>query len=320
MILDQGISLPGIGLWLDPSRKKPFAAVTHAHSDHAGWHGETIATPATLALMHSRLGASRGGVRSLAFHEASEIPDARVTLVPAGHVLGSAMVFAEAATGSLLYTGDFKLRPSLTCEPATPVRADTLIMETTFGLPRYRLPGVGQVVEEIVGFCRRALEEFHQPVLLAYSLGKAQEVIARLAGSGLPLCAHPSVLKMTEVYRRFGVDLPEVAPDDAPGSERCVLITPPQSRPRGRKNMRTAIITGWAMDSSARFRSRCDAAFAMSDHADYGELLDFVENVAPKRVFTVHGFVEEFACDLRRRGIEAWALGGGNQLELPFAA
>ena len=82
---------------------------------------------------------------------------------------------------------------------------------------------------------------------------------------------------------------------------------------------RTAILTGWALDSGAKYRSRCDEAFPLSDHADYDELLRYVELVQPKRVLTVHGFAAEFATDLRRRGIEAWALAGENQLELALA-
>ena len=82
------------------------------------------------------------------------------------------------------------------------------------------------------------------------------------------------------------------------------------------KNRRTAVLTGWAVEPGSRFRYGCDAAFPLSDHADYEDLLRYVELVKPRRVLTLHGFAAEFAADLRRRGVEAWALTGENQLEL----
>ncbi len=316
--IDRGISLPDCGLWLDPGRKQDAGVVTHAHSDHAGWHRETILTAATAALMTSRLGKPTGTVNAVEYHQPLTFRNHRITLLPAGHVLGSAQVFLEAGEESLLYTGDFKLRPGLTAEAAVMVPAETLILETTFGLPGYRLPPVEVTVAEILAFCRKALEDGCHAVLLAYSLGKAQELLARLAGSDLPIAVHPAVHRICRIYESLGVRFPDFEEHLAESSLPGVLIYPPNARSRlaGTKNARTAVVTGWALDPRARYRYRCDAAFALSDHADYDELLECVNRVNPKRVYTVHGFVEEFAADLRRRGVEAWALGGGNQLEL----
>jgi len=315
-----GIHLPGCGLWLDPSRKRPLAVVTHAHSDHALWHHETLTTPATAALMRARLGNTRGRVREVGYGSPHRFPGGTLTLLPAGHILGSAQALVETGEGSLLYTGDFKLRPGLTSEAATVVRADTLILETTFGRPDYRFPPFEAVREAIIAFCRRALEEGVTPVLLAYSLGKGQEVLAALAGSGLPVALHPAVARITRVYESFGVGFPPYTvhgPGDSGGG--TVLLYPPGATLPPLPRQRRAIVSGWALNPRARYQYRCDDAFPLSDHADYDELLRHVEAVNPRRVYTVHGFTEEFACDLRRRGIEAWALGGQNQLELRFA-
>ena len=319
---DRGIFLPGCGVWLDAGRKQKFAVVTHAHSDHAAWHSEAVLTPATAALMAARLGKPRGHVHEMAYHQPFHFAAGQITLLPAGHVLGSAMALLETSGERLLYTGDFKLRQSLTAESAEVVRADTLILETTFGLPRYRMPPAETVMEEIIAFCEKALLEKHYPVLLAYSLGKAQELTARLAGSGLPIAVHPSIHKMSRVYEAFGVRLTGYELYRADDNSPKVLIYPPNVRAQlaGIPKVRTAIVSGWALDSGAKYQFRCDAAFPLSDHADYDELLECVERVQPKRVFTVHGFVEEFAADLRLRGVEALALGGGNQLELPLVA
>lgn len=319
---EKGIQLPECGVWLDPSRKQALGIVTHAHSDHATWHEETLATPATLALMRARMSKPRGTLREIGFHEPISLPGCRMTLLPAGHILGSAQVFIERENETLLYTGDFKLRSGLTSEAATAVRADTLILETTFGRPSYRFPPAEELWPQIHEFCHLALADGQIPVLLAYSLGKAQELIAGLAATGLPVAVHPAVAKMTAVYETFGVRFPTYEVFDFLRTEGRVIICPPNARNAlgGLPNVREALISGWALDARAKYQFRCHSAFALSDHAGYDDLLRHLEAVAPKRVYTVHGFTEAFASDLRRRGIEAWALGGTNQLELGLAA
>ncbi len=198
--------------------------------------------------------------------------------------------------------------------------ADTLIMETTYGLPNYRFPPTEQVIAELTKFCLETLEENLVPILFGYSLGKAQELLAALNGNGLRILLHPSVYKMTKIYEEFGQPLPEYFLYDENRTAGSVVICPPNAN-RTRlvqriKNRRTAILTGWALNPATIHRYQCDAAFPLSDHADYPDLIRYVELIRPKRVFTVHGFAREFAADLRRRGIEAWSLEKNNQLEL----
>lgn len=320
-------------LWFDAHRRTGpdgIAVVSHAHSDHVAPHAKAAATAATLDLMAARGVRPRQVFRLKYFHrtplwkirDENPIDETYLTMLPAGHVLGSAMVRLESETGSLLYTGDFKLRPSLTAEPCSPAPADILVMETTFGLPKYVFPPSAEVVAQILTFCRETLARNETPVLLAYSLGKAQEVLASLAGTGLPISVAPSVSRISKVYQTWNHRFPPFETwDNGPAPAR-VLIAPPQSALTLRNRLgrcRMAVLTGWAMDSGTRFRSRADAAFPLSDHADFTELLDMVRRVQPRRVFTLHGFAEEFSAHLRKAGVESWPLGINTQLELPFS-
>jgi DNA ligase 1 len=318
-----GIFLPGCGLWLDPRGPRQLAFVSHAHSDHTGRHETTIATPATLRLMEARMGAGEGARVALDFGEAREFDSFSIRLVPAGHVLGSAQAFIKSADGTLLYTGDFKLRAGMTSEVAAYCHAETLVMETTYGLPKYIFPPEEEVFAGIVKFCVEALEEYRVPVLLGYSLGKSQEILSRLIGSGLPVMVHSTISKLAEVYRGEGISLPSFVPWNPAEAAGHVLICPPGlvgGRALGAiPQRRVAMVSGWAMDPGARHRWRCDAAFPLSDHAGYDDLLCHVQRIAPRRVLTLHGFASDFAADLRSRGYEAWALTGPNQLDLDLA-
>jgi Cft2 family RNA processing exonuclease len=261
--------------------------------------------------------------RVLEFGEPLDAGSGCMTLLPAGHVLGSAQLFFECDEGSLLYTGDFKLQESLCAEPTAWRHAETLIMETTFGTPRHRMPAHAHVRAEIVAWCRQVIDCGEVPVLLAYSLGKTQELVCALLTAGLVPMLHESAWKVTRLYSTLSPKFPEgyqrFKPSEVAGH---VVIWPPggdrteltSKLPRHR----AAMVTGWAIDPSMKYRYRCDVAFPLSDHADYDDLLRFVELVQPRRVLTVHGFAVEFAADLRRRGIEAWALGAANQLEFMF--
>lgn len=321
---DRALYLPQADLWLDPRLPKPLAFVSHAHSDHTGRHKKTIATPTTLRLMQARMGDWAGEKIALPFGESCDFENFRLCLLPAGHVLGSAQAFVDTEHGSLLYTGDFKLRRGISSETAAHCQAETLVMETTYGLPRYVFPPFEEVMSQILKFCIESLEENSVPVLLGYSLGKAQEILACLRGAGLPVMLHSTISKLVPIYREEGIEFPEFAEWDPAKSSGHVVICPPTaagSRAMAAvKKRRVAAITGWALDPGAIHRMRCDAAFPLSDHAGYDDLLRHVENVNPRRVLTLHGFASEFAADLRSRGIEAWALTGPNQLDLPLSS
>lgn len=315
---ERGVYLPRQDLWLDPWDAKRFAFVSHAHSDHIAPHEEIIVSERTARLMQSRLPGSRTE-HILPFGEKRMLHGLDLMLLPAGHIFGSAQCFLFASNETLLYTGDFKLRPGKSAEPAEWRKADTLIMETTFGLPRYRFPPTEQVIDQIIAFCRETIDDGGVPVLLGYSLGKAQEILCSLDGAGLTPMLHGSVYQMTRVYEQSGKSFCKYLrynPNDVAGK---VLICPPSANHSymlekiARK--RVAMISGWAVDPNAIYRYQVDAAFALSDHADYNDLLRYVGLVQPRRVLTLHGFAASFARDLRDRGIEAWALSEENQME-----
>jgi Cft2 family RNA processing exonuclease len=248
--------------------------------------------------------------------------DCAVTLHPAGHICGSAQcLLTHSEHGTLLYTGDFKLRPSLAAEKCATPRADVLIMETTFGLPRYVFPPEAEVIAGIIAFCRRALAEGATPVLLCYSLGKSQEILRALAPARLPVMLHADTLRLTRLCEKLGLEFPPYREFDTDEAGGHVVLCPPHgqgllSRLPAR---RTAVVTGWALDSGTIYRARCDAAFPLSDHAGFDDLIAFVERVRPKKVLTLHGFAREFAQTLRARGWDALAIGQGNQLEFKLS-
>jgi Cft2 family RNA processing exonuclease len=319
-----GIHLPQIGWSLDSRRRVERCFVSHAHFDHLARHREILCSPTTAHLAQVRL-RGRRTVHALPFGRTESLSlSCAVTLHPAGHIAGSAMILLEdEQLGSLLYTGDFKLRPGLAAEACAVPRADLLIMETTFGRERYSMPPAEAVWADIVTFCRETLSAGGIPVLFAYSLGKAQEVIAGLGRAGFPLMLHREVERMTRACEACGWKFPEYMEFDSRTAGGYVVVCPPQGRQsafiRRLPGASTAVVTGWAIDSGARWRSGCDAAFPLSDHADFPDLLRFVEEVRPKRVLTLHGFAADFASELRRRGHDARALSLADQLDLALA-
>jgi DNA ligase-1 len=318
------IYLPQVDLWCDAHKPADFSFVSHAHFDHLAKHRRIITSEGTQRLMAARMPGEREEIvlpfgQPYALNAATEL-----TLHPAGHIFGSAMLRLEREGESFLYTGDFKLRPGRSAEKCEPPRADVVVMETTFGLPRYVMPPTEDVLAGIIGFCRQALEDGEVPVLFGYSLGKSQELLSSLATAHLPVMLHPQTLKMTKIYEELGQVFPPYLPFTLTEVAGHVVVCPPQANQsawlRKIKPRRTAAVTGWAIDPAAVYRYQCDAAFPLSDHADFADLLKFVDLVQPKRVFTVHGSVEEFARTLRERGVEAWALGVDNQLEIALGS
>jgi len=320
---ERGVYLPLQDLWLDPWDARRFAFVSHAHSDHIALHDEIIVSDRTARLLQSRLPARRTE-HVLPFGQQSTVHDIELLLLAAGHIFGSAQLFLSVDDETLLYTGDFKLRPGKSAEEIQWRQANTLIMETTFGLPRYRFPPTEHVIEEIVSFCRETIDAGDVAVLLGYSLGKAQEILCSLDGAGLTPMLHGSVYQMTRIYEQFGQSFCKYLRYNGNDVTGKVLICPPSAN-RSRMleripRKRVAVITGWAVDPNAVYRYQVDAAFPLSDHADYDDLVRYVELVQPRRVLTLHGFAAAFARDLRARGVEAWALSEENQMEMHLPA
>jgi Cft2 family RNA processing exonuclease len=336
-LVEKSLYLADLNLWVDSMRARERGYVSHGHSDHAREHATVVATPNTAAICRVRFGkrAQRPAQISLlakrpprppctfeerAMNVAWDEGAHRLTLFSAGHVLGSSQLLVEGERGRFVYTGDFKLADSLTCEPTEVKRCDVVLMECTFGRAHYVFPPREELHAEMIAFARGLLEAGGVPIFYAYSLGKAQEAIAILGGAGLPITVHPSVAAISDVYVAQGVALPPyVSYDEHTYVPESVLIWPPSSRglPKAlrHRHRRTAVLTGWALDRSASYRYGADRAFALSDHADYPSLLRYLELAQPRKVLLNHGF-PDFVHRVRTAGFDAEYLEEHAQLAL----
>ena len=225
-----------------------------------------ICSDDTAKLVGKRFHVPESRLQATSFHVPIVENGYRLRLLPAGHIAGSAMLHVTRIkdNASLLYTGDFKTRRGRTAEPVNFINADTLIMETTFGLPMYQFPHQMEIESSILRFVNDAFADGETPVLLGYSLGKAQEALALLAEHEIPAYLHPSVAQMTEACREVGVELPEPIIFEGHVPPGHVLIAPPnavRSRLlRSLKSKRVAMLTGWAMQPGSKYRYRVDEA------------------------------------------------------------
>jgi len=315
--------LPELDLWLDPWDAKPRAFVSHAHADHFARHESALCSDVTAALIHERFHLAENRIEAVSFHVPVVRDGFRLRLLPAGHISGSAMLHVTRIkdNASLLYTGDFKTRRGRTAEPVNFLAADTLILETTFGLPCYEFPNQMKIEAGILRFVNDAFADGETPVLFGYSLGKAQEALAFLTEHEIPALLHPTVAAMTTACRAAGVTtLPEPVLFEGHAVPGHVVIAPPNTIRskllRGLKSKRTAMLTGWAMQPGSKYRYRVDEVIPLSDHADHPGLMECIQRVRPKRILTVHGFAKEFAAELRTKRMDAWCAMGGDQLEL----
>jgi DNA ligase 1 len=321
-----GIYIPEADLWLDPHFGVKRAFISHAHADHVARHEMTFCSEITRDLMKERYGyKNEGEMRPLPMREANEWEGWELRLLPAGHIIGSAMLHLtrKADGATLLYTGDYKLRQGLSSERCELLAADSLIMECTFGLPQYAFPPMADIVAHILKWVQETLEDGGIPVLLGYSLGKAQEILCALAEAGHPVMLHKAVWEMTNALAPRLGKLPLHRLFKAEEAHGHVLIFPPSNGKslalRKLKVCRTAMLSGWALTPGAKYRYQVDEVFPLSDHADHPELLETVYMVKPRRVWLVHGYTREFAAELRAKGMEAWSLENADQLELGLA-
>jgi Cft2 family RNA processing exonuclease len=269
-------------------------------------HVFALATPATAALYRVRMGTRP--VLELPFRQQVEWGGVRLTTFPAGHCLGSAMLLAEDDGQRLLYSGDFKLVESHTSETADPPKADILVIESTYGDPRYRFIPRAEAIAQLVDVVRTALAQERTPVVRAYALGKAQEVTAILTRHGIGVLQHPEIHAISQVYRACGVDLGEFRLLTGRPEPGYAVITTPFGHKRSDlpriKDAVTIAVSGWATDAGATRRMGVDHAVPLSDHADFDELLALVERVEPRQIFCTHGTLK-FVDELRNRGLSA---------------
>ena len=290
----QGIFLPELGIAMDGTHPDAsYTFVTHAHADHMHRNrsAHTHASGPTLQLMKHR--GFSGSSEKLEFGEPLETERFRVTLYPAGHILGSAMVYIESDEGSLLYTGDYRTPAS----PATegfeaPPQADYLITEATFGLPIYRWKSNEELAREVRAFAQETLDEGYTPVFLAYNLGKAQEIMHLCAALDHPIMIHGAGYKLCSVYEEAGIDLGPYTSYDRDSCEGNILVCPSSALSGGFasnvRKKRIAYCSGWAALESRRTQLTVDKLIPISDHLDFYELIDFCEELSPQKVYITH--------------------------------
>lgn len=301
------IKIHGLPVWLDARNRRPLCIVSHAHSDHVGYHRRILCTEATLALLRTRQRVKEHLV--LDYGKPHELAGAKITLFPAGHVLGSAQVLIETDGTRLLYTGDFNFGAGLTTGPAETVHCDTLLMECTYGHPRYVFPSREAIETQLGNFVERCFDGSFTPVILAYSLGKAQEAIKILEKLCYGALAHPQVWKICQVYKKFGVDFPLLDPLDNRPIGRRVVVFPPQRSARSRLDqlgpIKTMMLTGWAVDRRGPQLFGADEALPLSDHCDFPSLIRAAKESGAAKIFTHHGNAERFAVYLKAEGLDA---------------
>jgi Cft2 family RNA processing exonuclease len=308
---ERGLKLTKADLAVDFRRRQPRGFISHAHSDHMARHEYALCTPGTAALYRHRYGPRP--TREMPYGQPLEWGGLRLTTFPAGHCLGSAMLLAEDGQRSLLYTGDFKLGESATAARAELPRADVLVIESTYGNPLYRHPPRARVIDQLLTLVRDVLQRGATPIIEAYIVGKSQEVSRILSDAGLGVLQHPKIHQISQVYRACGVELDncrEYAGEPLAGH---VVVVPPRMHRAGRlpglRNTVTFAVTGWAAHAATRERLGVDHAIPLSDHADYDELLQTVERVAPKVIYCTHGPASFVDC-LRAEGFNAHPLDG----------
>ncbi len=291
----EGIYVRPADAWVDPSEAKARALVTHGHADHArGGHGCVWATPETLAIMECRYGPQ--SAKPASYGEVVQLGEVEVSFVPAGHVLGSAQIVMEHAGERVVVSGDYKRRPDPTCAPFEPVPCDIFITEATFGLPVFRHPDTGTEMD-------RLLERLHANpercvVVGAYALGKAQRLIAELRcrGHGDPIYIHGALQRLCELYEEHGVPLGEIRPATSASKEelrgKIVLCPPGALNHRWSRRLPdpiTAMASGWMRVRQRARQRNVELPLIVSDHADWDELTQTLQELRPQEVWITHG-------------------------------
>ncbi len=292
-----GVYVVPADAWIDPSKAVDRALVTHGHADHArGGHGQTVATPETLAIMDLRYN-TREGATPVEYGETIRLKGGvDATYIPAGHVLGSAQILLEHAGERVVITGDYKRRADPTCPPFQVTPCDIFITEATFGLPLFTHPPIEEEMAKLLS----RLEAYPDRCVLvgAYALGKAQRVIAELraAGHSQPIYLHGAMEKMCRLYEEFGVDLGElrlVADHDKDDMRGAIVVSPPSALndrwSRRLPDPITAMASGWMRVRQRARQRNVELPLVISDHADWNELTNTILEVDPHETWITHG-------------------------------
>lgn len=315
-LTERGLYCEAGDFFIDPWQPVARAVVTHAHADHAyAGHQAYLVSRAGERLFRARLG-DEAKIETVEYGETRSFNGVRVSLHPAGHVLGSAQVRVEWHGEVWVVSGDYKTVPDPTCAPFEPGRCHSLITEATFGLPIYRWPAPAQVANEINTWWRQNRERGKASLLLAYALGKAQRLLASVDASIGSIFTHGSVERLNEAYRQSGVALPPTTYAGAVTKKAefagALIVAPPSAwgttwtRRFGPHS--TAFASGWMRIRGTRRRKAVDQGFVLSDHADWAELQGAIEASEAEQVWVTHGYIAPLVRWLQEQGRDARSL------------
>ncbi|MBI1212654.1 MAG: ligase-associated DNA damage response exonuclease [Alphaproteobacteria bacterium] len=300
--------------FVDPVRAVKRAVITHGHSDHArAGHEQVLATAETIAIMEVRCGDDCAGIKQAArYGQTTTIGNVKVTLKPAGHILGSAQAVVERGAERIVVSGDYKRRRDPTCARFEPVECDVFISEATFGLPVFTHPPDTQEIAKLLHSIAVFPERAH--LVGAYSLGKAQRIIALLreAGYDAPIFLHGAMVELCKLYERFGVRLGLLIPLTEAKNKifsGSVVIAPPsvfgERWTRRLGDHVNSFASGW-MRIRARARQQgIELPLIVSDHADWEELTATVEELRPRELWVTHGQEDALVHYSRSIGVPA---------------
>jgi len=313
---ENGLYCRAGGFHIDPWGPVERAVITHAHSDHAREGARAyLTTRPGEAPLRARLGDAVS-IQSVDYGEPLDLAGVRVSLHPAGHILGSAQVRIERGGEVWVVSGDYKTAPDPTCAPFEPLRCDTFVTESTFGLPIFRWRPEAEVTADINRWWRGNRDSGKASLLFAYALGKAQRVLAALDTSIGPIYTHGAVENCTRIYREAGVPLPATtyAGETAPRRDwsGALVLAPPSAAgtawTRRFGTVSTGMASGWMRIRGPRRRRALDRGFILSDHADWPALNAAIAATGASCIWVTHGYRAPLAQWLHEQGFEAKAV------------
>ena len=311
--------------YIDPWQPVDRAVITHAHADHARpGSGAYLAAKRGVPILRVRLGPE-ARIEGLDYGETRHINGVKVSLHPAGHVLGSAQVRIESGGEAWVVTGDYKLDPDPTCDPFEAVRCHALVTESTFALPVFRWSTPREIFDGIEAWWRANAGAGRASVIFGYAFGKAQRILASIDASIGPIVVHGAVDVLNRGYRECGVELPQtrMAGDRKEDFAGALVVAPPSAQNsawlKRFGDYSDAFASGWMAIRGTRRRKAVDKGFVLSDHADWPGLNRAIEASGAERVYVAHGYTAPLCQWLNERGIEAYAMkteyesGGGEE-------
>jgi len=313
---DKGLYCSKGGFYIDPWKAVDKALITHAHSDHAKPGTKNyLAVDKSENLLKFRLG-KKINLQTVKYGENVNINGIKVSFHPAGHILGSAQIRLEFDNRVIVFSGDYKTDEDFTCQKFEPVRCNTFITESTFGLPVYKWPPQKEIFDEINNWWKQNIIEGKTTILLGYSLGKAQRLISGLDPTIGPILTQASIENINNCYRESGINLPYTTClekiNDKNVFKKEIIVVPPSDNNslwiRKFVNVSRAFASGWMQVRGARKWRSVDRGFVLSDHADWDGLISTIKETGAENICVMHGYITPFVRWLNENGWNAFPL------------